>query len=72
MKYLIILFVLIPLFGMFVFGAIVSAGKADDSDSGSIQDAIYTCCMIVCGGCAAVSGLAAFVTAIIGILELFT
>ena len=72
MKYLIIFFGFLGAFGGWVLGGFVSAGKADDSDGGSIQEAIFTTCVIVCGGGAVISGLGALVTAIIGILELFT
>lgn len=72
MKYLIIFFGFFSVFGTSVFGAIVSNKKAEDADYGSIQEAIFTTCLIVCGGCALVSGLGALVTSIIGMLELFT
>lgn len=72
MKYLIIFFGFLSAFGTSVFGAIISDRKADDADGGSIQEAIFTVCLIVCGGCAMVSGLGALITSIIGMLELFT
>lgn len=71
MKYLIIFFLFLSIFGAFVFGTIIFSGKADDEDAGSIQEAVFVTGMIVCVGCSFVSGLAAIVTAILGMLELF-